>query len=94
MDLVIIFPCSPGSYAELGMFSIIDPIASKLVIFIDQQHRERKGYLLYGPVKAAKLRRARIHYVDYNKKERIWQRVLSILNEVKARKRSKKLLSG
>jgi hypothetical protein len=93
MDLVIIFPCSPGSFAELGMFSVAERIAPKMIVFVDLQHRRNDSYLRHGPIKAAALRRARVFFVDYKKREHIWRRVRDLVLEQKSRKRSSKLLT-
>jgi hypothetical protein len=91
MDLVIIFPCSPGSFAELGMFSMTKKIASKMIVFVDHRHRNKKSYLSHGPIKAAQLRSARVYFVDYADRARIWARVKSLVQEQKAVKRGARL---
>jgi hypothetical protein len=92
MDLVVIFPSSPGSFAELGMFSLADPIAKKLIVFVNKKYKNKGSFLVEGPVKAAKLRTAQVHYVDYRHKTRIWNSLREIVIETKNRKRSRKAL--
>jgi hypothetical protein len=92
MDLVVIFPSSPGSFAELGMFSMADPIARKLVVYVNKKHRNNRSFLMEGPVKAAKLRTAQIHFVDYRHTSRIWDSLREIVIETKNRKRARKAL--
>ena len=93
MDLVVIFPCSPGSFAELGMFSMARAIASKMVVFVDRRHRKANSYLKHGPIRAAKLRSARVFYVDYSDRECIWTRVKNLVREQKTMKRGAKLFA-
>jgi hypothetical protein len=93
MDLVIIFPCSPGSFAELGMFSVAEKIAPKMIVFVDHRHKRKNSYLRHGPIKAATLRRARVFFVDYKKRDHIWRTVRDLVIEQKSKKRSSKLLT-
>lgn len=48
---VILFVESPGSIAELGAFSLIPPIAKKLIVIVKQDHFESKSYIKLGPIK-------------------------------------------
>jgi hypothetical protein len=93
MDLVVIFPCSPGSFAELGMFCLAQGIPTKMRIFVDKQYRNSRGYVMQGPVKAAAQNNAGVFFVDYLDREKIWEHVHHIVLEVKARKRKRSLLS-
>jgi hypothetical protein len=93
MDLVIIFPCSPGSFAELGMFCLVGEIARKMRIFVHKDYRKHKSYVIEGPVRAAKQNDAKVFFVDYLQREKIWKYVRDIVLEVKARKRKRNLLS-
>ena len=92
MDLVIIFPCSPGSYAELGMFCLAKPVAEKMRIIINRKYKNEKSYLMLGPVKAAEQNNARIVFVNYRKRKDVWKEVKDLVLEVKARKRKRRLL--
>jgi hypothetical protein len=91
-DLIVIFPSSPGSFAELGMFSLADRIAKKMVIYVNKDHRNRKSFLVEGPIKAAQLRTANIQYVDYRDPAEIWSSLREIVIEIKNRKRSRNAL--
>jgi hypothetical protein len=93
MDLVIIFPCSPGSFAELGMFCVVEAIAEKMRIFVQRKYRNNKSYVMQGPVKAAEQNNAKIFFVDYSEHEEIWNHVRDIVLGVKARKRKHSLVS-
>jgi hypothetical protein len=93
MDLVVIFPCSPGSFAELGMFSMAKTIASKMVVFVDRRHRKENSYLKHGPISAARLRSARVFYVDYSDRDHIWTKVKNLVRQQKTIKRGAKLFA-
>lgn len=93
MDLVVIFPCSPGSFAELGMFCMAKKIAPKMVIFFDRQYRHKKSYVRHGPIEAARLRKSRIFFVDYSDRNHIWARVKAVVQQQKGIKRGAKLFA-
>ena len=91
MDLVIIFPCSPGSFAELGMFSTTKRVAEKMRIFINQNYKKHKSYVMLGPVRAAEQNNARVIFVNYRNRSDVWREVKYLVLEVKAAKRKKRL---
>jgi len=92
MDLVIIFPSGPGSFAELGMFCLTDSIAAKMKIFIPPAHRRSKGFLISGPVQAALSRNAEVFYFDYSRRHQVWLKIKEIVQDTKAKKRERRLL--
>ena len=91
IDLIIVFPCSAGSIAELGMFCLEDDLAHKLVLFVNRKYNKKKSYIMEGPIKAAKRRNSRVFVVDYNKQQQIWSTVRDILLELRANKGRKQL---
>jgi len=93
MDLIIIFPCSPGSFAELGMFCLVDTIAAKMKVFVKEKYRSQRTFIMKGPVRAAEQNDAKIFFVNYRQREGIWKLVHDLVLEVKAKKRKRNLLS-
>lgn len=71
-DLIIIFPSSEGSFAELGMFAMNEEISQKMVILFENNPNYFNGFIYRGPVMAAKHRKAEIKLCDYKKFEDIW----------------------
>lgn len=51
VDSVLIFPESPGSFAELGYFSAHDAIARKTLVAVRTQH-QANSFITLGPVHA------------------------------------------
>lgn len=49
-DLVIIIVESPGTFAELGAFSISDPLRKKLLPIVDEQYEHEKSFISTGPL--------------------------------------------
>jgi hypothetical protein len=72
-DLVVIFPSSSGSLAELGAFCMHDKISPKLLIIFDRRYRGDKGFVVKALGKAARSRKASIHFKDYGKPSSVWQ---------------------
>jgi hypothetical protein len=81
--LVVIFPESPGSFAELGMFSVAPKIGRKLLLMMDSRYEAHQSFINRGPIRAAKKNGARVHFVDYGNSawESIYEKIQSeILN--------------
>ena len=93
IDLLVIFPCSPGSFAELGMFSVEASIAAKMVVFLDARFRKSRSYVVEGPVAAAKRRNSIIYVMKYSDREKIFKKVLDVVLKIRANKGKAKLLS-
>jgi hypothetical protein len=85
-DLIIIFPESAGSLAELGGFSLHDGVARKMLVVFDKHRKGDKGYVIQAVARAAKSRKARIRYRDYRRLEELWGEVRRTLKEYKTRK--------
>jgi len=85
-DLVVIFPSSSGSLAELGAFCMHEKIPAKLLIIFDSQYRGDKGFVVRALTKAAKSRKATVRFKDYNRPDKVWavvRRVIAEQREIK-----------
>lgn len=49
-DCVILFPESPGAYAEMGLFSAIANIGSKILVVNDIQYQAKDSFANLGPI--------------------------------------------
>jgi hypothetical protein len=94
IDLLVIFPSSAGSIAELGMFCLEDDIAQKMVIFLSRKYRKSTSYVVNGPVAAARRRNSKIFFVNYTDRSRIWKEIKSLVLDIRANKGRKKLLKS
>ena len=86
-DLVIIFPASPGSFAELGAFSINPKIAHKMIIVFDSRYKDKKSFVVTAVAKSAKKRKAIIKFMNYATPTKVWkgiERALVESRDVKA----------
>lgn len=50
-DLVLIIVESPGTFAELGAFSIGDTLRKKLLPIVDEEYRTRQSFISTGPLR-------------------------------------------
>jgi hypothetical protein len=50
-DLVIIIVESPGTFAELGAFSLVDPLRRKLLPIVDERFRKHSSFINTGPIR-------------------------------------------
>jgi hypothetical protein len=73
VDLIVIFPDSPGSFAELGMFSVAPGVCPKLLLMIKAEHEGTASFINRGPIKAARNNRAQVEYIDYSDRETIFR---------------------
>lgn len=50
-DLVIIVVESPGTFAELGAFSLSDPLRVKLLPLVDKKYADAESFIANGPLR-------------------------------------------
>jgi hypothetical protein len=66
VDLVVLIPSSPGSFSELGLFSIKNAICRKMLILLDKSKKSPPGFIHLGPVSFASKYGSKIEYINYN----------------------------
>ena len=54
VDLIVLFPESPGSFTELGVFAFKEDLGAKLVVVNHPKYRMSKGFITYGPIRHMK----------------------------------------
>lgn len=54
VDVVLMSPESPGSFAELGAFANNEKLRKKMVCIIDEKYRKNKSFINQGPIKLIK----------------------------------------
>jgi len=50
-ELVLVVVESPGTFAELGAFSLVEPLRRKLLPIVDAQFRNQESFLSTGPLR-------------------------------------------
>lgn len=68
-DAVVILPSSPGSFCELGTWSIYKDVCEKMLIIADKQFEAETGYLAVGAFKTACDHGAKLAWVEYQDKD-------------------------
>jgi hypothetical protein len=67
VDVIVIIPESPGSFAELGAFASNEKLRNKLICIIDRKFKRDRSFINQGPLKL--VRAANKHgivYIDPN----------------------------
>jgi hypothetical protein len=54
VDSIVLFPESPGSFAELGAFSNNEKLAPKMVVVSNKKYQTNKSFINYGPYRLIK----------------------------------------
>jgi len=85
-DCTIVFPDSPGSFAELGAFGMHEHIAGRLIVIFDSQHRKTGGFVVEALAQAAKARKATVWFRNYNQRNEIVKAVRRKLADIQMTK--------
>jgi len=82
VDSIVLFPESPGSFAELGAFSNNENLARKMVVVSNIKFKSDKSFINYGPnrlIKSSKtgkvLNISYTHLSDDEEKHKIYRRI-------------------
>ncbi|MET2850383.1 retron St85 family effector protein [Vibrio owensii] len=54
VDAIVLFPESPGSFAEIGAFSNNPRLAQKLIVLSNKNYKTNKSFINYGPYRLIK----------------------------------------
>lgn len=77
VDVVLILPESPGSFAELGSFASLPVLREKLICIINKRFIKQRSFINQGPLKLVKKEnRSNIIFVDYQNIEPDIDRIL------------------
>ncbi|GAA0370420.1 hypothetical protein GCM10009092_38390 [Bowmanella denitrificans] len=90
VDAIVLFPESPGSFAELGAFSNNPNLAKKMIVLANKKFKNHKSFINYGPnrlVRASKTGKViNINYDDLDdvdEKHKIYRRVNDYITKIK-----------
>lgn len=66
VDIVIVIPESPGSFAELGAFVNNEKLREKIICLRDEKFKKDKSFLNYGPMQLIKnSKKGKLITIDY-----------------------------
>ncbi|MCB1342179.1 MAG: hypothetical protein KDK24_14140 [Pseudooceanicola sp.] len=93
-DAIVMLPSSPGSFLELGAFSLHSDVCRKMLIIIDKKHQaDDPNYLNTGPIPAAQLKGALALFIDYDDHDMCWESVEKFVVDQGHRVAENKLLA-
>jgi hypothetical protein len=84
VDLIIIFPYTPGSYAELGMFSMQE-LCHKILVVNDKKYENSPSFINRGAIEQARRGRAIIKYVDYENRDEVYETIMDEVRNLQRR---------
>jgi hypothetical protein len=97
VDAIVLFPESPGSFAELGAFANDKRLVNKLICIRQKKYSKRKSFINYGPVRLIKAsdtgRVFNIVYddlTDNDEKKKIYKRISDAIAIIKKNNPTKK----
>jgi len=68
VDIIIIIPESPGSFAELGAFINSEVLRSKVICIQDKSYKKKKSFINYGPIKLMHTKKeGEVVFTDFNR---------------------------
>ena len=85
VDVIIIIPESPGSFAELGAFANNSTLRNKLICLIDPKYKKHKSFINQGPVKLIrKTNKEGVLYIGKENLERNFNKLKSSIRKIKS----------
>lgn len=97
VDTIILFPESPGSFAELGAFSYSGELASKTICFIENKRSKNKSFINYGPARLIKSSQTgkvysyrQEDFIQADKKKNLLRKLTRSIKKIKEKSPSKK----
>lgn len=84
VDVILIIPESPGSFAELGAFANNERLRSKIVCIVDEKYKKNKSFINQGPIKLIKKANKRgVIFIDPNELHNEIDQIKSAINFTK-----------
>lgn len=91
VDCIVIFPESPGSFAENGAFSNNEKLAKKIVVLSNKKYQRDKSFINYGPYRLIKASGSgKIIHINYDQLSdpieslKIYKKVNSYITAIKS----------
>ena len=87
VDCIVIFPESPGSFAEIGAFSNNEKLAKKMIVLSNKKYKYDKSFINYGPyrlIKRSKSGKVINNKINSNEKIRISNSIVVEKNNLKS----------
>ena len=84
VDVILIIPESPGSFAELGAFSSNKKLRRKIVCVVNNKYKKNKSFINQGPIKLIKdSNKQGMLFIDINDISKEIPKILSAVKKTK-----------
>lgn len=83
VDLIVLIPESPGSFAELGAFSMDKALAEKMLVMRMGEFKSGKSFINHGPVRLVRTHGGEIFDIPKNFDEKNPAHVKTVLGKIK-----------
>lgn len=90
VDAIVLFPESPGSFAEIGAFSINENLAKKMVVLSNKKYEKKKSFINYGPYRLIKSSKSgKVVHINYDglsnkeEKHKIYRKVNNYISDIR-----------
>ncbi len=83
VDLIILIPESPGSFAELGAFSTQKELAEKMLVLRPKKYKSDKSFINHGPIRLVRSYRGKILDIQSNFDNQKAEHISTILKTIK-----------
>lgn len=83
VDLIILIPESPGSFAELGAFSMDKLLAKKMLVMRMGEYKSGKSFINHGPVRLVRTYGGEIYDIPKSFDEKNPEHVKAVLGKIK-----------
>lgn len=99
VDVIVLLPESPGSFAELGAFSNNAALAKKLIVVCDKKYQGKKSFINYGPNRLVKSSKTgKVLFLNYEelsnqeKKYKHYRKISEHISSIKKNHPAEKVL--
>ncbi|EDV7623076.1 UDP-3-O-(3-hydroxymyristoyl)glucosamine N-acyltransferase, partial [Salmonella enterica subsp. diarizonae] len=83
VDLIVLIPESPGSFAELGAFSMDKALAKKMLVMRLGEYKSGKSFINHGPIRLVRTHGGEIFDIPKSFDEKNPKHVKAVLDKIK-----------
>lgn len=82
VDIILMIPESPGSFAELGAFANDENLRKKMICILDSKYKKHKSFINQGPIKLVrKANKSNVVYIDFEDIENEIEKITSAISK-------------
>ena len=81
VDIILMIPESPGSFAELGAFANDENLRQKMVCILDIKYKKHKSFINQGPIKLVKkANKSNVIFINFDDMENEIEKISSVIS--------------